>query len=169
MIPPTSALPFRPRPAAAGATARRPPWTQRCARDLACRLAQVLRRVLGDDERAWVSTRLWVPVAGGLRLPDVAVTFGDPPADGVMNRPPCLVLEHHAVPCPVAPDAWLRAGVGEVWTVEDGQVVVRRSHATTPLLRRVPERDQRGQQVRLPLPRTSARVAVAALTAVATR
>jgi hypothetical protein len=154
-------------PAPAATTSRpRPPRVAYAAREAAWALAHVLRRALIDDERAWVSNHLWVPVAGGLERPDVAVMFGEPPADGVMTAPPSLVVEHHAAPCPTASAFWLEAGVREVWTVGVGQVIVQRGGVRgDEALERYPDVDACEAPLRLRVPGSTARVAVPALTA----
>lgn len=173
MIPPVLAL-----PANSTTRRRRSLGAARRARETAWRLAHVLRQALHDDKRAWVSGHLWVPVTGKLQRPDVGVILGDPPRDGVLTGPPCLVVEHASAPCPVHPQLWLEAGVQEVWTVGDGEVDVHRRDRDVTGVRKVTgvtegtavteqfRDDQGGQSARLRVPGTTVLVAVASLRSV---
>jgi hypothetical protein len=55
------------------------------------------------------------------RRPDCCVVLGDPPADGVLDRPPLLVVEF----APAGEPAWyLALGTAAVWLVAGSQVSV---------------------------------------------
>jgi hypothetical protein len=91
--------------------------------------ARLLRSAVGERPEVWVTTQAWVPVAGELLRPDVAVLVGVPPVDGLLRHPPVLVVD--LTGDEAVARRWLAAGVSEVWSVgADG--VVRHRPPDTP-------------------------------------
>jgi hypothetical protein len=81
--------------------------------------AQIAQRL---GPAAWAlggfsSAAVRVVGGGGTRRPAVAVVVGEPPCDGVVTRPPLLVVE--LAPCSAAA-AWMERGVPRVWVVGAG-------------------------------------------------
>lgn len=97
-------LPAHP-PPTAGASLSHRRWR-------AHRLVLALSDTLAHDRR-WASAACGVLVAGRVCAPAAVVAEGDPPHDGVLRRPPLLVVELDDLGLDVA--AWRRAGVAAAW------------------------------------------------------